>query len=794
MRIPHHLILATPGKITLIGIVFLLASIDGLSQNGKPAPWIAYPSANVDGYGVYHFRKSINFEQVPEKLVIHISADNRYNLFVNGRRICYGPAKGDLQTYKYDIIDIAPYLKTGENQLAALVYNAGKDKPMAFLSVQTAFFLRAEDDAFGSLNTDNTWKVYLNSAYKPVSYQEMLFKKRWFYGYYACGPGDEVFADRYPWGWETAGFDDTHWKQAEQLAFDGNAPWKLVPRNIPFMDNYLEKPAAIRLKQGLTVEDGFLENTGKIIVPANTKASVLFDYEIFTMGYPELKVEGGQGSRIKISYAEALYEQVNLKAHRDSVNGKTMFGVWDLFHPDGKRIRTFRPLWKRTFRYIKLDIETKDQPLDILSLHSEYSGYPYPEMSTFESNKPRLNEIFEMGLRTLRMCSGETYYDTPFYEQLSYGGDNRPIGNISMYNSTDDRLFKEVMRLYPQSENKETGLFKSAYPSRFDFDMGSWSLAWIQGLHDYYFIRGDSAFVNQFTGNIERVLGFYHRHLDESKGILGTVRNKNFMDWSITKGSLPRSNEDKEMTHSAMLTLYYLHTLDCTVRLFDHLGRSEKANKWLKRAQLIRASVYEHCWDKEKELFTDYPGQNIYSQHTNLLAILCDVIEPGAQKKLLNRILEFKDFDEYASSYFSFFLFKAMQKTGQEDLFLENLAFWHDYIDRGFSTTGETGFASHDRSDCHAWSAHPSYFLMSLVCGIQPADKGFEHVRIEPHLGKLTSIQASMPHPKGRISVEYKVVRGKLKAKITLPEGLSGELSYNGRQMALQSGINRFNR
>ena len=150
-----------------------------------------------------------------------------------------------------------------------------------------------------------------------------------------------------------------------------------------------------------------------------------------------------------------------------------MFCVWDVFHPVGESIRTFRPLWKRTFRYIQLDIETKDQPLDILSLRSEYSGYPYPEMSTFESNEPRLNKIFEMGLRTLRMCPGETYYDTPFYEQLSQGGDNRPTGNISMYNSTDDRLFKEVMRLYPQSENKETGLFKSAYPSRFDFDMGS---------------------------------------------------------------------------------------------------------------------------------------------------------------------------------------------------------------------------------------------------------------------------------------------------------------------------------
>jgi alpha-L-rhamnosidase len=305
----------------------------------------------------------------------------------------------------------------------------------------------------------------------------------------------------------------------------------------------------------------------------------LVDFEIFTMGYPELIVSGGKNSKIQIKYAEALYEAVHLKAHRDSVNGLSMFGVWDIFHPDGET-RTFRPLWKRTFRYVQFNIETKSEPLEILSYQLEYSGYPYPEMATFESDNSRLNEIFEMSKRTLRMCSGETYYDTPFYEQLSYGGDNRPIAAISTYNSNDDRLLREVLRLYPQSENKETGLFKSAYPSRFDFDMGSWSMGWIQTLHDYYFMRGDSAFVKQFSGKIDGVLRFYERHLDEQTGMIGTVKNQNFIDWSNTKGSLPRPNEMREMKQSALLTLYFAHTLDCTAKLYNELGLKEKAEHW----------------------------------------------------------------------------------------------------------------------------------------------------------------------------------------------------------------------
>ncbi|WP_020531715.1 family 78 glycoside hydrolase catalytic domain [Flexithrix dorotheae] len=778
-------------KLTLCLFIFQFLSLSGFCQNKDEAPWISYPSANVTEYGVYHFRKKLSLEQVPETLVIHISADNRYNLFVNGKRVCYGPAKGDLKTYKYDIIDIAPFLKQGENILATVVHNAGKDKPLALLSVQTAFFLRSEDEKFKQLDTNETWKVLKNEAYQPVSYYEMLFKERWFYGFYACGPGDEVFGEKYPWGWEELSFDDKNWKNAEKLDLGGNYPWKLVPRNIAFMDDHREKPAKIRKVTGIDFPNNFLNGNTQITIPANTKASIIFDYELFTMGYPELTVSGGKGSAIQLKYAEALYEKVNLKAHRDSVEGKTMFGVWDVFHPDGNGKRMFRPLWKRAFRYVQMNVETGDQPLEVLALESEYSGYPYPKMSTFNSNNARLNEIFEMSLQTFRMCSGETYYDTPFYEQLSYGGDNRPIGAISTYNSTDDRLFREVMRLYPQSENRETGLFKSAYPSRFDFDMGSWSLAWIQSLHDYYFIRGDAEYVSQFKDNIEKVLGFYHRHLDESKGILGTVKNQNFIDWSITKGSIPRKDENGEMTNSILLTLYYVHSLDCTVRLFNQIGLNEEAKKWEAEAKSIKAAVFNQAWNMEKGLFADYPGSDIFSQHTNLMAILCDVITPAQQGELMDKILTYPEFTEMASSYFSFFLFKALQKTGKEDLFLENLDFWYTYIDRGHTTCGETGFASHDRSDCHAWSAHPAYYLMSLTCGIQPADIGFQHVKIKPHLGDLTNIQATMPHPKGEIAVNYTVKKGVLKAEISLPKGLSGEWEYKGISQSLKEGVNQ---
>jgi|CZCB01.1.fsa_nt_gi alpha-L-rhamnosidase len=772
-------------------LLFVLLIYTSISVFAQPDPWISYPTANQTAFGVYHFRKSFNLEKVPEKLIIHVSADNRYNLFVNGHRVCYGPAKGDLQTYKYDVIDIVPFLKSGENLLAALVYNGGEDRPLAFITVQTAFMLRTENEEFSFLNTDNGWKTYKNPAYKVISYDEMLFNERWFYGFYACGGGDEVFAEKYPWGWETTGFDDNNWLAAESLEFDKQPPWNLVPRNIPFMAGHLVYPSKIRKITGIGIPTGEWNGQTPLIVPSHTKAEILVDFEVLTMGYPELTVNGGAGSRIQIKYAEALYEKVNLKAHRDSVNNLNMFGVWDIFHPDGKK-RTFRPLWKRCFRYVQFNVETKNEPLDISSYILEYSGYPYRNMATFESDNERLNKIFEMCQRTLQMCSGETYYDTPYYEQLSYGGDNRPIAAISIYNSTDDRLLREVLRLYPQSGNKETGLFKSAYPSRFDFDMGSWSMAWIQTLHDYYFMRGDSAFVAQFYDKIEGVLKFFERHLDERTGLIGTVKNQNFIDWSITQGSIPRPNEKREMQQSALLTLYFAHTLDCTSKLYREIGQEGRASHWEQLSHGTKVAVYTSCWDSKKQLFRDYDDREIFSQHTNIMAILCDLVPPSEQADLLHRILNFKGFEEIASSYFSFFLFKAMEKTGNEHLFLDNLDFWYHFLDRGYTTCGETGFASHDRSDCHAWSAHPAYYMLSIVCGIKPANIGFDAVKIKPHLGELKEVKADMPHPKGRIKVEYRRVKKGLQTRVVLPPGMNGSFEYNGKFRMLKSGENSF--
>ena len=51
------------------------------------ASWVTVPDADLNSYGVYFFRNAINLDQVPEKFIVHISADNRYKLYGNGKLV-----------------------------------------------------------------------------------------------------------------------------------------------------------------------------------------------------------------------------------------------------------------------------------------------------------------------------------------------------------------------------------------------------------------------------------------------------------------------------------------------------------------------------------------------------------------------------------------------------------------------------------------------------------------------------------------------------------------------------------
>jgi alpha-L-rhamnosidase len=339
------------------------------------ARWISVPNTSPFDYGVYHFRRTFDLQAKPSSFIVHVTGDNRYQLFVNGERIVCGPARGDLNHWRFETVDIASHLKAGKNLLAAVLWNFGQYSPEAQVTDRTAFLLQGDTTPERLVDTNNQWKCMRNPAYQPLHYTHAQMR-----GYFVMGPADKVDGASYPWGWEQLDFDDSAWAQAHtdsrwsgspRGARDGPNRWQLVPRNIPPMEERPERLAVVRQSSGANVPANFPQLATPFTISANTKARLLLDQAHLTTAYPELIVSGGKGALVKIGYAESLFvngTNGNEKGNRNDVEGKTFVGYYDIFTSDGGSKRMYRPLWWRTYRYVELNIETKDQPLIVEDL------------------------------------------------------------------------------------------------------------------------------------------------------------------------------------------------------------------------------------------------------------------------------------------------------------------------------------------------------------------------------------------------------------------------------------------
>src|SRR5665647_1363994 len=109
------------------------------------AYWITVPGTSPKEYGVYHFRKTFMLTAKPASFAVHVSADNRYKLFVNGTMVSFGPARADVYHWNYETVDIAGYLQVGDNVISAVVWNYGDYKPEYQMSFRTGFILQGDN-------------------------------------------------------------------------------------------------------------------------------------------------------------------------------------------------------------------------------------------------------------------------------------------------------------------------------------------------------------------------------------------------------------------------------------------------------------------------------------------------------------------------------------------------------------------------------------------------------------------------------------------------------------------------
>lgn len=745
--------------------------------------WISAPGVEDGTYGVCHFRKEFRLSEAPRRFVVHVSADSRYRLYVNGIPVSTGPACGDVLNWNFETVDLAPCLTAGRNVVAAVVWNFADKRPLAQISFgKTAFLLQGDTPREEVVNTDASWSALRNDAYSP--------NERPVFGYYAAGACERVVAAEYPWGWERPDYDASHWRPAVAriaAAMKGAADypgWQLVPSPVPPMETETVRIPCVRQFENVSIPGRFPAERAPVTVPARTEAEMLLDNRVLTTGYPLLHYSGGCGAEISLGYAEALYEDPvrGIKGNRDRTEGKHFVGYEDVIVADGASGRMFSPLWWRTWRYLRIRVRTSDEPLTIDDIRAVTSMYPLRRESEFRAEEdPVLHEILETGWRTARLCAHESYMDCPYYEQLQYFGDARIQAMITMFNTRDDRLVRCALEQGRRSLVPD-GITMSRYPSSLHQFIPSFSLWWIVMGHDYWMYRGGEEYLRTLLPAWRSILSWFEQYLRPDLS-LRRIPYWFFADWSGTPLGEPRREEEGD---SAFQDLMYVYALRAASRMEAAFGSPAAAEKYSGLADAISDTMRPKYWDARKGMFADTFSRSDFSQHVNVLAILCGVVEGEEASALLHRITDDRTVMP-CSVFFRYYLQQAMKLTGNGAMLFDGLGIWRDQLALGLTTWAEQPEPS--RSDCHAWSASPNIEFYRIILGIDSDAPGFRRVRIEPSLGGLRRVSGAVPHPAGKIGVDYEADgRGGLRARIDLPEGVAGTFVWWGKEYSLKEG------
>lgn len=363
------------------------------------------------------FRLELDLPDEPTQATIQISADSRYKLFVNGEMAEMGPSRGDRQIWFYDQVDLLPWLRKGRNALAVQVLRNptehAKGNHGIFRTEHPGLFVKGKitDCAGREYDLSAGWKCRKDQGFHIVSEAEGFAPLQ----IYEDCRGDDSLN-----GWMLPAFDDSTWQEAWRYPSMDRAvsPGNLQPRTIPYL--YRKKRRFARVvvirqsAKGVTAWENLLRQDCPLTIAPNSKEIVEITAGEEMTGYLQLDLAGGRGARIALLQSESYVQEechgsLPVKGHREDWEKGHLEGFTDRYLAAGfgteERPERYEPFWFRTFRFIRLEIETDDQPLTLQGFTYTETGYPLQVKTEVTTSDPDLAPIWEnlgMDVLTLR--------------------------------------------------------------------------------------------------------------------------------------------------------------------------------------------------------------------------------------------------------------------------------------------------------------------------------------------------------------------------------------------------------
>lgn len=682
------------------------------------AKWI-WDKENLKEKNVWMcFSKRVTLDEIPQELIAHISADSKYWLYINGETAVFeGSVKrgpGENSGY-YDSIDIAPYLKKGENSICALVWYWDNETSYSYNgSGQGGFLFEAVGEDI-ALISDKEWKVKRNSAYVDSALYPPNYRLPEYSIYYDAR---EDMGD-----WTAADFDASSWEDATEYADGGEGAYgKLYPRGIPFLKDYgLKDYENSKDYENYTVKKALGEKI-TVDIPYNAQLT------------PYLKVIAPAGKKIRITTENTLIGAVSTTYI--TKEGEQEFEASGWFN--GEHI---------TYKIPK--------GVTVVSLKYRETGYDSSFSGDFKCDDEFMNSLWQKSLRTLYVTMRDNFMDCPDRERAQWWGDVTSEMIMTMYSmdSNSYLLYQKGVEAM-LSHTDDTKVLQTVVPIKGDyFELPVQQLAGIVGFLTYYEYTGDRAFVEKVYGPSVDYLKLWEMG---ENGLV--VHRSGSWDW-------PDWGKKADMTAIENAWVYY--ALSATEKMAETLGKDDDLLFIKERKEAIEEG-YKALWTDEGYKSADAKRPD---DRANALAVLSGLAAEEQYGTILNVLKTTKN----SSPYMEYYVLESLCKMGEYEAAKDRIKDrYEDMVNEDYSTLWEF-WNSWQGTMNHAWSGGPLVIMSKHFAGITPIEAGYEKVEIDPQYTLSDKMSCTVPSVKGLITLDYEKTDN-YTIDLAVPEGIKAVL------------------
>ncbi len=607
------------------------------------------------------FRKKIQIEHLTDRVILDISADDYYKLYINGKYVTQGPASSYFFCYNYNRIDITDHIIEGENIIAVHVYYQGLVN-RAYNSGDYRQGMIAEIHMAGEQLADDCWRYKEAEEYgasRTIAYDTQF---------------DELIDNNKKIiGWKERDFDDSSWEKAAIKENDDHILMMQQTKNLQ-----MEYRTPVEVKR---VEGGWLLDFGKDLT-----------------GTFYMKAWGKRGDRVRIIYGEELQQNGLV---RNDMRCNCLYEDSLVLAEGENELEQFE---YKCFRYVQL---TTDDPVQMDGFRVDYRHYPFDDgYAEFYSGDELIDGIWKICKNAVKNCAQEAFLDCPHREKGQYLGDLTVTAHAFHYLTGDDALFRKALTDFAHSTEICSGMMAVA-PGSFMQEIADFSLLYPYQLLLYYHFTEDREFLEQLLPVAEGVERYFDRFKNK-EGLVENVKTKwNLVDWPENL----RDGYDFDLSQPVVgdgchnvINALYIGMKKCLNRIREILdipGRSETE-------KLIEAYI-KVFYDEERGLFTDAYGSRHCSLHANVFPAFYGVLPKG------NRISELiRDKGLSCGVFVSYFVLYALIRMGEKGLAYDLIVnttehSWYNMLKEGAETSFEAWGKDQkwNTSLCHAWAAAP---------------------------------------------------------------------------------------